>query len=547
MSTRAGRRIVRSTILNGPAGKAFWDSWNKEKAEWQERGYSVGKYGQDWQLTQWLNLDFSVTQQSLDAARLSREEKGEGALPADWVPDDVELASPQASLLLPYQQPAALRLKRALQNGNALDASDTGTGKTFVALVVCAELGLTPCVIAPLAVLPSWERAAKYLGVKLGWLINYDKIRGGKSGLGRWKETEGKEKQFVYDYLPGQKPVLIFDECHKAKAEDTLQGKLLRAAAEHGHKTICLSATAAKDPTDMRNLGAVLGLHDGSAKQFGAFCYAYGCKMTGYGVKFDKKQRRLLEKLHREIFPLKGNRMRVADIADFPETSIHAETLTCDTAKIAAAYEEMERTIDRVYSDASMSWKDKSAEGLAAITKARRIAEEGKLALFKELAEEALEEGRSVVIFLNFRDHVAAMGEALKTDCLIWGQQTPEERQAHIDAFNADKKRVCIVSLQAGGAGLSLHDLNGNHPRQAIISPSYNAVDLKQALGRVHRAGAKTKSFQSIIFAAGTIEEEICANVREKLTNIDTMNDGHLAPPNILRHALKPAEGGTEQ
>ena len=51
---------------------------------------------------------------------------------------------------------------------------------------------------------------------------------------------------------------------------------------------------------------------------------------------------------------------------------------------------------------------------------------------------------------------------------------------------------------QAGGTGLSLHDVNGEHPRVSLISPSFSAIDLKQALGRIHRAGAKSPAVQKL-------------------------------------------------
>ena len=92
------------------------------------------------------------------------------------------------------------------------------------------------------------------------------------------------------------------------------------------------------------------------------------------------------------------------------------------------------------------------------------------------------------------------------------------------------KKRVLLVSLQAGGAGISLHDVNGIAPRHAIISPSYSAIDLVQAVGRIWRAGSKSKATQRIVYAAGTIEEEIAASVTAKIANIENINDGDLLP-----------------
>jgi len=61
-----------------------------------------------------------------------------------------------------------------------------------------------------------------------------------------------------------------------------------------------------------------------------------------------------------------------------------------------------------------------------------------------------------------------------------------------------------------------------------LISPSYSAVLMRQALGRVWRDSSKSKSVQKIIFAAKTIEVEVCKSVNQKLDNLDLLNDGDL-------------------
>jgi superfamily II DNA or RNA helicase len=61
-----------------------------------------------------------------------------------------------------------------------------------------------------------------------------------------------------------------------------------------------------------------------------------------------------------------------------------------------------------------------------------------------------------------------------------------------------------------------------------LICPTYSAIDLKQALGRIHRAGAKSKAVQRIIFAADSIEETVMRRVKAKLKNIETLNDGDM-------------------
>ena len=108
----------------------------------------------------------------------------------------------------------------------------------------------------------------------------------------------------------------------------------------------------------------------------------------------------------------------------------------------------------------------------------------------------------------------------------MWGENKGDERERNIEDFQSDKQRIILVNVKAGGSGLSLHDLNGTYPRIALISPTPSAVDLRQALGRIHRDGAKSKALQKIIFVANTEEEDTCERVKLKLEHLDTINDG---------------------
>ena len=82
--------------------------------------------------------------------------------------------------------------------------------------------------------------------------------------------------------------------------------------------------------------------------------------------------------------------------------------------------------------------------------------------------------------------------------------------------------------MRAGGVGISLHDKNGKYARRSLISPSWSAIDMIQALGRVHRAKGMTAVKQLIVFCKGTVEESICEGIKEKIENIGCLNDGNL-------------------
>jgi len=142
------------------------------------------------------------------------------------------------------------------------------------------------------------------------------------------------------------------------------------------------------------------------------------------------------------------------------------------------------------------------------------------------MAENLVEQGNSVVIFTNFMATCRTLMERLGA-VGVHGEQTDEERQRAIYEFQENKKNVIIVQIQAGGVGLSLHDTKGR-PRVSLICPTYSAIDLKQALGRIHRAGSKSRALQYIVYAANSVEEQVARKTKKKIEQISLLNDGDL-------------------
>ena len=89
------------------------------------------------------------------------------------------------------------------------------------------------------------------------------------------------------------------------------------------------------------------------------------------------------------------------------------------------------------------------------------------------------------------------------------------------------KPSLSVLWIQAGGCGLDgLQDLRGDAPRTSLIFPGWSAVELRQAVGRIHRANSKSACLQKFIFASGTIEDRVRRKLRAKLDRIDLLNDG---------------------
>ena len=61
-------------------------------------------------------------------------------------------------------------------------------------------------------------------------------------------------------HLPKDTLILI-DEIHKCKGAFTQNAQLLISLVQQGYRVHGMSATAGEDPTEMRALGYMLGLH----------------------------------------------------------------------------------------------------------------------------------------------------------------------------------------------------------------------------------------------------------------------------------------------
>ena len=405
-----------------------------------------------------------------------------------------------------------------------LEASGTGFGKTYVAGFVAKHYGLPVCVVCPKAVISAWERAMADCGVEVIFATNYEQVKSKKFQHGRWKI-----KNRVFEWNIPANALLIFDEVHRCKTRTSQNSKILIASMRIPNRVMMMSATVAESPLHLFSIGGVLGLHNFNdpGPSYWEWIHRNGCKKDGFGMVFHGSAE-TLHRLNRQIFPSRGHRVRTQDIVDFPENKI--ETLAVDIGNVKKYALLLEKL-----ADLEEKRENDSLDGgdLTDLLRARQEAELYKAPVMADLAIELVEEGHSVPIFVNFRDTLALVEEKLVKAKIpiskIYGGQTASERECHRVAFQEDLNRVVVCMIQAGGVGIDLHDITGKHPRVSLVSPGFNAVDLKQALGRSCRAGGQSKTVQRIVTAAGTIEKRVENKVKKKLANIDKINDGDLS------------------
>ena len=478
--------------------------------------------------------------------------------------------------LFPYQRVHLATIGKSFdENYCTIDSSDTGTGKTYIGSALLKWKDYNAFIICPKPAVETWFKVLDNFNVNISGISNYEAIKNGKyyNTLNMFRSDkrincpyikvikEDKVDDFEWN-LPA-KTVIIFDEAHKGKNNITINSHLLastKTILQQDIKILILSATITDKIDCFRIAAYLLGL-----AQYGK--HAYRAWLRGLIPKY--KGETQLQIIHRIVYPKYGSRMRIRDLklSDnprvselFKENDLRAETYQMSPEaeqEIVNAYQDIEIAVTALKNKVKLETCH-----LTIILRARQRIEMLKVHTIILLAMEYLLDNKSVVIFVNFNDTVTNLFKALddfvQTEfgsfiTFIQGGQTVEERAYNIESFQSDRSRLMIVNIKAGGTCISIHDLNGTYPRVSLISPPFSSIELKQAIGRIYRAGALTNAVQRIIYCKGKVspacpvgkttfgdttfnsadtgkrigvEELIAENVNKKLNTIEWLNNG---------------------
>jgi superfamily II DNA or RNA helicase len=447
----------------------------------------------------------------------------------------VEINKSIKDKLLEYQVEHSENIIRILTNNNCcLDASDTGTGKTYTAIASCSHLKLIPIIICPKSVISTWKNVCRYFELKDFIVVNYELIKNGKM----YDKNQDKIKSnfikindnnFIIN-IEKNKYVFIFDEVHRCSNLESENCKLMLSVKNTGEKMLLLSATIADFPDKFKPFFYILNFISPSQVKEMNIDYK---KYINIVTKWIERDSKPMVRIHLMLFPERGSRMRIDVLGDmFPQTQINALPYTMGKNREQEIEKEYKKLAQELKEIKDKKKKDK-INPLTITLRTQQKIEILKIPTFIELTNDFIHNKFSVVIFVNFTQTLRTLADFLKTDSVVYGEQSTEDRMRIIDDFQNNKTNIIILNIKAGGIGISLHDIHGGHPRVSLISPSWSSIDLIQALGRIHRAGGKTKTLQRIIYAANTVEERIADKLKIKLSNINSINNGDLDLTNI--------------
>lgn len=145
-------------------------------------------------------------------------------------------------------------------------------------------------------------------------------------------------------------------------------------------------------------------------------------------------------------------------------------------------------------------------------------------ALFSHL-DDIIAEGHRTIIFSQFTSFLSRVGEQLDhrniNYCYLDG--STRNRGAVIDDFRAGEAPVFLISLKAGGFGLTLTEAD----YVFLLDPWWNPAVEAQAVDRAHRIGQTKNVMVYRMVSEKTIEEKVLALQERKAQLFDSLvNEG---------------------
>lgn len=139
----------------------------------------------------------------------------------------------------------------------------------------------------------------------------------------------------------------------------------------------------------------------------------------------------------------------------------------------------------------------------------RRRRPSAKVEVLLESLEPVVAEGHKALVFSQFTRYLRGVREDLEAAGMrtAYLDGTTADRQSVIDSFRAGEADVFLISLKAGGFGLTLTEAD----YVFLLDPWWNPQAEEQAVDRAHRIGQDKPVLVYRLVSEGTIEEKVMA------------------------------------
>lgn len=391
------------------------------------------------------------------------EEAAHGFLPEEIVETIRNFELDTSLLRVSLRGYQSFGAKFALVQRHAILGDEMGLGKTIEALAVLSHLraqGATHfLVVSPASVMANWEHEiARHTRIERTWRLHGPDR---DYSLRHWARLGGIGVT-TFDTLRAlevpEVPIaaLIVDEAHYVKNPDTRRTQAVQSWLTQSQLSLLMSGTPMEN-----HIGEFRTLVHHVRPDVAATI------RTSNGIAG-------ADAFRKSVAPVYLRRNQTDVLEELPPKIETAEWLSLD-GPAADVYR------------AAVAEGNFMAMRRAAF-RTTRPHDSPKLGRLLEIAEEAADNGRKVVIFSYFRDVIDRVHTALGSLAVgpLTGSVSATERQRLVDHFSSRKDFAVLVSqIEAGGVGLNIQAASV----VLLTEPQWKPSTEEQAIARCHRLG----------------------------------------------------------
>ncbi|HWB62139.1 MAG TPA: DEAD/DEAH box helicase [Chitinophagales bacterium] len=409
---------------------------------------------------------------------------------------------------------------------------EPGLGKTGQAIAALVASGATPAlVICPASLKMNWEReislwsnlrarildaqTAKYMhrfieaGMVDVFIINYESLKKYfvSNIIGSGKKW--RLKDVIFNPRKDFFKTVIIDESHRCKDFSTQQTKIVKGICAGKQWIMALTGTpVVNKPKDlMPQLGIIGRLED-----FGGYKYFNTRYCLGGSGASNLKE--LNYKLNTTCFYRRNKSDVLKDLPAKMRQVMLCEIDETHRLEYARAEDDLRQYLIK-YKNADDEKVERALRGevMVRIGLLKNISARGKLADVKEFINDTIDSGQKLVVFLHLKEVFNRLKAMFPGAVSIVGENTTDERQAAVDAFqNNPECKLILCSLKAASVGLTLTAAS----RVAFIELGWHPAEMEQAEDRCHRIGQKDSVQCTYFLGRNTIDEWVYKIIDDK-------------------------------
>ncbi len=441
--------------------------------------------------------------------------------------------------LRPYQQDGLTWLCHLRDHGvGGVLADDMGLGKTLQTIALLAiekeqrRMDLPALVIVPTSLIEGWRRQIAQFAPHLRVLV----LHGGKRHAEFHKVAATDVVLTTYSVLSRDLSRFHEHEFHYVILDEAQAIKNARSQASQAVRTLRARHRLALTGTPVENnLDELWSLFEfvmpgllGNAQRF----------RTGfrYPIEREGNETRLLA-LRSRVSPFVLRRLKETVARDLPPKTELTRYVSFgqeqrdlyESIRVAAHAEVRSAIRQQGFEASSLMILDALTKlrqvccdpRLVKVDAAREVKTSAKAEAFHSFLSEELGRGRRVLVFSQFARMLALLSDELRARGVKHVTLTgaSEERHKLVDSFQEGEVDVFLISLKAGGTGLTLTRAD------TVIhyDPWWNAAAQLQATDRAHRIGQTQPVFVHNLVVAGSVEERMLELQQKKRALADML------------------------